>query len=311
MPDGAFYERLLSGISFQEMARCLPECGYEDMSSMNSQEVTEALSGFRNAEIQDVADAAGRKELIDLFRIPHDYHNAKLMVKCGGDPRKCLRLLSTAGRVDPDVLAEAFRDGDSLHLLPPAMERSVREASEILAATRNPQRADVVLDLSAFGEMRDAADRLHDAAAAGYVGLLTDSYNLKTAVRALRMKKRPEHIGRLLAPGGSVDAEELVGKIRAGESFAGLYAFSALEKAAALGEEAVTGERITAFEKETDQAVPASLQDTCFITFGVGPVLHYLVLLEHQTTALRMILTGSLMKIPMETIRERLREIPC
>ena len=81
-----------------------------------------------------------------------------------------------------------------------------------------------------------------------------------------------------------------------------------LTQAAALGAEAASGGRMTAFEKACDNAVTAYLRDAKLISFGPEALIAYLAAVEGEVTAVRMILTGRLAGIASDTIRERLRD---
>ncbi len=300
-------ENLLTEGSFADAARSLTDCGYEDMSQMNSTEVEAELARYRNAELQDVAEAAAQKELVDLFRIPYDYHNAKVLIKTGGVPGASRRLLSSAGRVDPDELVHAVQEED-LSALPQTMADAMQGAHEVMSSSQNPQQADMILDRAYFSEMLAASEALGDPFIDGYVRLLIDSANLRSTVRALRMGRDAEFLRETLLPGGKVPTSEILEKVAGEESFAELFSDSGLAEVALLGEKAVKEEHLTAFELAADNAVTAYLAGSEWITFGPGPVLSYLFALENQTTALRMILTGRLLRIPPEIIRERLRD---
>ena len=307
MLSGPKLEALLTEGSFADAARSLTDCGYQDMSQMNSTEVEAELARYRNAELQDVAEATTEKELVDLFRIPYDYHNAKVVVKTSGVPDTRKRLLSSAARVSPEELIAAVQEED-FSSLPAPMADAILEAHEVLSTSQDPQKADMILDRAYFKEMREAAESLGDDFISGYVTLLIDSANLRTLVRSLRMGREADFIEEALFEGGSVPVAELVERVAAEGSVAELFSSTPLAEAAKLGEKDEKGGHLTEFELAADNAVTAYLAGSEWITFGPGPVLAYLFALENQTTSLRMILTGRLLKIPPETIRERLRD---
>ena len=88
-----------------------------------------------------------------------------------------------------------------------------------------------------------------------------------------------------------------------------VYAHSGLDKATALGAEAVAGGNMTAFELACDNAVNSYLGKAKLVSFGSEPLTAYLAALENEVTAARMILTGRLAGIRPDALRERLRDL--
>ena len=115
------------------------------------------------------------------------------------------RLMSGSGRFAPDALFELYSE-DKLSQLPAVFAQAVAEAKSTLARTANPQLADFILDRAYFAEIRDAAKALECPFLDGYAAILTDSTNLKSAVRTMRMGKDLEFMDSALIPGGSVSA---------------------------------------------------------------------------------------------------------
>ena len=80
------------------------------------------------------------------------------------------------------------------------------------------------------------------------------------------------------------------------------------EEAAAAGAAAITGGRLTHFEKLCDDAVTAYLAGARYVAFGEAPLIGYLAARETELTNVRVILSGRLAGLDADTIRERLRE---
>ena len=197
---------------------------------------------------------------------------------------------------------------DRLRDLPGELGSAAEEARNLLARSANPQLSDFLLDKAYFREMNALADELDSDFARGYVALLADSTNLRSAVRILRMGKDIGYLQEALVSGGSVSEERLTQGI-SGEGLASVFAGTALTKAAQLGAEAVSGGTLTAFELACDNAVADYLSNAKLCSFGEESVIAYLAGTENELTAVRMILTGRLAGVPSDTIRERLRDL--
>lgn len=300
-------ERMLDAGSFDECAKLLSDCGYADMSAMSAKEIEGYLSSRRDEVFAEMEKLAPDRGVVDVFRMKYDYHNAKVLVKAEAVGQDGARLLSRSGRFAPEKLTELYNE-ENLGQLPALFAAAVEDAKSVLARTANPQLADFILDRAYFAEIRAAAQSADCPFLAGYAAILTDSTNLKSAVRTLRMGKDLEFMDSALIPGGSVSADRI---IAAGdrESITALYANTLLERAAAIGAEAVEGGSMTAFELACDNAVTEYLRAAKLVSYGPEALIAYLAAAESEITAVRMILTGRLAGIDPDVIRERLRDM--
>ena len=297
--------RMLEASGFEESVKLLADCGYEDLSGLNAAGIDAALSERRAAILSELENLVPDKALVELFRLKYDYHNAKAVLKgeaMGVDP---LRLMSSSGRVAPEKLKAAF-DEERVSDLPPVLGAAMVEAGSTLARTANPQLADFELDRACFDEMKTIAAELDNPFLAGYVKLLIDAANLKSAVRTARMRKSADFLSSVLIKGGA-DVDRIAAAD--GDGLAAIFAHTPLEKAAAAGAEAIAGGSMTVFELLCDNAVNDYLRSAKLVSYGPEVVAAYIAAVENEITAVRMILTGSLAGVDAETIKERLRDL--
>ena len=299
--------RMLEAGTYEDAAKQLGDCGYADMSQMNAKEVEACLSERRREIFDELDRLAPDKLIVDVFRMKYDYHNAKTIIKAEAMGQDAKRLMSDAGRIAPDALLEIYND-DRCSQLPKTLGAAIDEAKNALARTANPQLADFILDKAYFAEIRETARAIDCPYLDGYAAILTDSTNLKSAVRTLRMGKDMEFMDFALIPGGTVDPDRIVS---AGdrEGISALYAHGLLEKAAALGAEAADGGSMTSFELACDNAVNEYLKKAKLVSYGPEALIAYIAAVEGEIAAVRMILTGRLAGIEPQVIRERLRDL--
>ena len=300
-------ERMLDAPSFEDAAKMLTDSGYEDMSQMTVKQIETALADRRAAVFHELESLVPNAAALDLFRLKYDYHNAKVLIKSDAMHQNDASLLSASGRIAPDTMQKRFQE-DRLRDLPGELGSAAEEAKNLLARSANPQLSDFLLDKAYFREMTGLAEALDSDFARGYVALLADSTNLRSAVRILRMGKDIGYLQEALVSGGSVSEERLIQGV-AGEGLASVFGGTALSKASQLGSEAVSGGTLTAFELACDNAVADYLANAKLCSFGEESVLAYLAGTENELTAVRMILTGRLAGVPSDTIRERLRDL--
>ena len=300
-------ERMLDARTDEEAVKILTECGYEELPALTNAGLDDLLSKARAALYRELSTAAPDRRVVELFQMKYDYHNAKVLVKAAAIGADADRLLMEGGRWSPARLRDAFQR-DSLGDFSEPFRQAVLRARETLNAGNDPQRADFVLDRAYFQEMADTAKAVGSPFLQGYVRLLIDAANLRSAVRAARIGKGPDFLRQVLLPGGNVDVSVL--SSGRGADLAAVFRAGPLGEAAAAGAALTSpgsGE-LTAFERMCDDAVMHYLEGARLIPFGEQAVIGYLYARESEFTAIRTILSGRMAGLDADTIRERLRE---
>lgn len=300
-------ERMLDARTDEEAVKILTECGYEELPALTNAGLDDLLSKARAALYRELSTAAPDRRVVELFQMKYDYHNAKVLVKAAAIGADADRLLMEGGRWSPARLRDAFQR-DSLGDFSEPFRQAVLRARETLNAGNDPQRADFVLDRAYFQEMADTAKAVGSLFLQGYVRLLIDAANLRSAVRAARIGKGPDFLRQVLLPGGNVDVSVL--SSGRGADLAAVFRAGPLGEAAAAGAALTSpgsGE-LTAFERMCDDAVMHYLEGARLIPFGEQSVIGYLYARESEFTAIRTILSGRMAGLDADTIRERLRE---
>lgn len=300
-------ERMLDAPTPEDAAKVLTECGYQELSRVDVDTVNDLLAQARDQVMYDLASCAPDPRMVDVFQIKYDYHNAKVLLKSearGEDPQ---RLLVDAGRVPGKVLAAAVAESE-FGSLPAPLAKAIQAARELLGTTKDPQQADFLLDQAYFQEMEALAKETGSGFLQGYVRLMVDVANLRSLVRVIRMGKDGDFLKTVLFQGGSMDLRRLIAAAEGSASVEEVYASSSLAEAAQLGQAAVSGGGLTAFEKACDNALMAYLTQAKRVAFGEQPLIAYLAAKDSEFTAVRIIMTGRLAGLSADVIRERLRD---
>jgi V/A-type H+-transporting ATPase subunit C len=298
-------ERMLEARTDADAMKVLVECGFPEITSLSA--LDSALSAERERTFADLAALSPNPSIVDAFRIQYDYHNAKTLLKAIATGTNGDHMLIRAGRVPTDTLSEAITEG-SFGRLPNTFARAVSEAQSVLGATGDPQRSDFVLDRAYYQEMLEAAKASKSSFLLDYVRNSIDCANLRAAVRAARMGKDVDFLRPVLVSGGNVSTTAFAGAFQSGGEFASLFAGSILKPAAELGDAAVRGGRMTAFEKACDDALVEYLHRARLTPFGDSVLIAYIAAKENEITAARIIMSGRMAGVPADSIRERLRE---
>lgn len=301
-------ERMLGAPGFDEAAKLLTDCGYADMSGMNVREIEKTLAAHRADIFSEIRSLIPEPKLLDAFCLKYDYHNAKVLLKAESAEIDGHYLLSDSGTVPAEAISKAYYS-ENYSELPGNLSHALSEARSVLKRTENPQIADFVLDKAYFADMKAFSEKLYSPFLADYIRLSVDGANLRATVRTRRMGRDAAFLREALTEGGSVAPQVLAEAAYSDEGFAGLFDATLYRQAARLGEQAVKGGRLTAFEKECDNVLIRFFGENGYTAFGSQPVIAYLAALENEIMAARMILTGKLTGVDPGLIRERLRDI--
>lgn len=308
MLNGEKAERILNASTFEESAKQLVDCGYPDMSGMKINDIDKCLNDRRATVFNEISLMIPDKSIVEVFQMKYDYHNAKVIIKSDAMEIDRSDLLSNSGRISPEKLVDAIKEDKYLDVSQ-IMGTALQEAKNYLARTGNPQHADFILDKAYFEELDLIAKKLESPFVTGYIKLLIDSNNFRSAIRTLRMHKNLDFLRTALVDGGTVSIERIISAANSGENLAALYANSLLAKAASLAASTASGGSQTAFELACDNAVTAYLINAKLVSFGAEPVIAYLAATEGEITTVRMIMTSKLAGINKEEISERLRDL--
>ena len=296
-------EQMVEAAGFDEAAKVLTECGFPDLAGASDAKLEQAFSARRAAFLEEFEKLCPEKQLVTVFRLKYDYHNAKVLVKSDRDDVR-ERLLSACGRVSPAALRAAWQEGDWRDV-PETLAAAIKRAGTTMARTSNPQLADMELDKAYFAELLAMAGTLSTDFYTGYVRLSIDVANLRSAVRCIRGHMDPGLLRTAVIDGGNVPVGDVCRSYA--EGVAEIFHGGALANCAQLGAQSIDGAPLAAFELACDNALTEYLTLAKRVSFGPEVAIAYVASLEAEITAARMILLGKRGGLAPETLRERLR----
>ena len=299
-------ERMLEAPTTEDAAKILVECGYPELTEVTGEALETALAEGQKNTMADLGRMAPDQNVVDVFKLRYDYHNAKVLVKAEALGTEQTGLLLWGGRYDPEQLAADY-DREELKGCSDYFRRGVSRAREVLGATGDPQQADFALDRAYFEELSAMAQATGSKFLMGYAALLIDVANLRAVVRVSRLNKGPEFLSQVLMAGGTVGVRNLV-NVR-GDELGNVFRFGSLNAAAVEGasKSAPGSGSLTEFERLCDDAVMDYLGGARMVPFGLETIVGYLYARETEVTAIRTIMSGRMAGLSGDIIRQRLR----
>ena len=185
------------------------------------------------------------------------------------------------------------------------MAKAIEISKEKLAYTKNPQVSDFILDKVCFDMMILAAKESGSLFLEGYVKLMCDVANLRTAVRIMRRGGSPELFESAFIPGGNADIKAFTG----GDP-ENVFLSGPLREAASLGARASrSSESLMEFERELDNVLIRYMEEARYVAFDERPLIAYLAAKETEAQTVRIIMAGKFENLSPQQIRSRLRGV--
>jgi len=168
------------------------------------------------AACDDLACFVPDKELIEIYRMPYDFNNVKVILKSlfkvkeNGERR--YDLLSGLGGVNPEKLVMAI-EGDEYAFLPYKLEGVIPRCLALWDQSKNPKQAETLLDAHMFESMLAAAGildaKLKTSNVVRWVRHKIDAENLRNAVRLQRMNYDHASALPFLHKGGTISSDNV------------------------------------------------------------------------------------------------------
>nr|WP_122011962.1 V-type ATPase subunit [Maliibacterium massiliense] len=251
--------------------------------------------------------------LSDLFYLPYDINNLKVLFKgeiTGGDVK---HLLSPLGVIDID-LAKSAVAGEDPQGVPAALKEAcarVRSMLEEPEAQADPQAIEVLLDQAYFTHALQVAASRRSGFMRDYLTAQIDLANIETMLRMKLRGQDARALARVLLTGGSLEHGMILAclPLRRREivaRFAGTPYKSVVEKGiAALRADG----HLTRFECEKDNYLLDVARTQRDQIKGLSPLFGYMLAKDNEARILRQVCLAKANGIPNDKLRERLRDL--
>jgi V/A-type H+-transporting ATPase subunit C len=310
--DKGKLERMVEAASGDEALKVLAETDYaglvaelasvHDFEKILQEEIKRVFSLVKKISPQPY--------LTDLMGLKYDVHNLKVLLKAKYLEETNHDILFPVGTIQIDklramVTEENFRD------LPVALRTAAEQITEEFAVSRDPQVIDLSLDRTLYDMLITAARNERAAVLEGLFVREVDLANIKTFLRVKRMGRNKEFFKKAFLPQGRLTADLFINLLEEPLEF--LADRLAMSDYAAVVSEGVREWQekgtITRLEKLSDDFITDYLQQGKRMPFGLEPLIGYLYAKEIEVKNIRMILVGKINGLPIEAIRERLRNV--
>lgn len=310
--DKTKLDRMVEAPTVQDSLKVLGETDYSGaIAAMSSAHDYETILRDETSRIFAlIRKISPEPHLTDVLSLQFDIHNLKILLKAhfleeAGNP-----YLLPAGTIPPEKL-QAMVEEEDFRDLPEEMQQTVKQIMEEFAVTRDPQIIDLYLDKVHYEIMISTAQKSRSRFLEGLFVRQIDLLNVKTFLRVKRMGRDRSFLRKALLPHGKISVDVFLNLLA--EPVYQLAERLAMTEYAALISEGVkewqSEGTLTRFEKLSDDYISEYLTRNRYNPFGLEPLIAYLFAKETEIKNIRMVMVGKINSLPVESIRERLRDV--
>jgi V/A-type H+-transporting ATPase subunit C len=294
------FARLLDAGDIDQTLRSLSEMGYPVPEGAATYEPV--LTAENGAALQLLERLSEDGELIELFRRRYDFHNLKVLLKAKHSGQDLAEAIMDLGSVPSGDLSEAVRAGEP-DRLPEPLAQAMRAAEERYAESQRPGDLGVqYADLSRV--LKGMNNRFLNSWLAWEVDLL----NIRSFLRFKWLEEDMKTFPDIILPGGSLGWDFFrVIREEPLDSLAQVFGRTPYGRVVADGIAQLKARKSFApLERGCDDLMMELLKTSRQTSFGVEPVVAYVLLKELEIRSVRAVLVGKLNGLPREKIKERL-----
>lgn len=310
--DKSKLDRMIDASSAEDALKILGETDYSNhISNVSRPEEYENLLSAELLRLYELMySLSPERNIIDIMSIKYDYHNLKVAIKGKLLNKDLGNLLIPVGLINKDRLNAIF-ESENYKELTSFMVEGVEKAFSSFEESKDPQEIDIILDSFMYKEIIHRAEEIGDKFLINYFKMLIDLTNIKTLLRVKKQNKGRRFMEQVLIGGGTISVKDLVSfETESSDGIANKLSYTSYEKIIRLGLESYgSNGNLSYFEKLSDNYIMDYIKKAKYISFGLEPLVSYIMAKETEIKAIRIIMVGKLNSIAPEIIRERLRDV--
>ena len=296
-------EEALKGLSDTDYAEGLALVkGEEDFDSHLARQ-TESVYQLISELTQDA-------ELTDLFILRNDFHNMRVAFKKKFGAAAEKEYYLTPSLVNREDLVEAVESGN-FGRLAPLLAESLQEIEAIFSSEKNIQLVEAKLDKIYLTHSLWVSRQAKCEFLEKMFLIQIDLTNIRTFLRLREMAKGRDYLEKCLISRGVLEREHFLKSFEGSlESFVESLKFKDYYEILKSGIEHWKKSGSFSFlEKLFDDFLLNFVKRAKYISFGIEPLIGYLVAKEMEVKNLRTVIVGKFNGLSPEVIRGRLREV--
>jgi V/A-type H+-transporting ATPase subunit C len=265
---------------------------------------------LRNEErrLLDLVDSLSLdREVSDILRLGHDFHNLKVALREHVSGRDLGDLYMGLGTFDAEEVKGPVKN-EALDRLPDMLRLPAKDALDAFGASRDPGEADIIIDKAMFAHFLTVAGGYGGPFMKSLVRTWIDLANIRTFMRARYLGLEARELPGLLIEDGLVRLSDFSDIYQFTlDEILGRFEFSPYRRVVEVG--GAAAEKSGSFvplEREIDNAVISLLRITRYFTFGLEVVVAYALIKRIEIKVLRLALAAKDGGTAPDLIKERI-----
>ncbi|MCF4113694.1 MULTISPECIES: V-type ATPase subunit [Dethiosulfovibrio] len=314
--DESLFQRLIECDGLDGAIKVLGETVYAPwiMEMKSNEEFDSAIEAELHLAYDEISRFTPDEELVQLCRLPYDFHNVKVLVKSlilskeGGDRR--FDLLTSLGTIDTDSLVMAV-ESEEYRLLPFGLHRTIPQVLTHWDQNHDMLAVECALDRCLFKAMSDLVGKLSMPQVNLWFKRRVDAENVRTLIRLSRAQVEPSAAVDFLHKGGDISIDRLISTLAEPiESWGRLLAFADVGTVFDYIQDASDMETLLmVFDKILDDYVTDVLEEAKYGCFEPENVLRFSWLKELEAKNLRVILVSIANGADRDMVRRLMRRV--
>lgn len=303
--DGSHLDRLLSETSYEDALQALAEIGWAEAN--DSRDVEAIAIAYVQKACTLVKAVSPCQDATDSFLLRYDGLNLKALLKA-----RCLSKqttqLSACGVIPVDRLSHAVMERNYA-MLPKTLGMALQSLEKTLAVKEDALAIDTTVDKAIYTLIHEKMQGVQSLAIQRYFEGRVDMLSAIMLLRIKHMGRNAAFLQDMLLPGGAITRETWMNAFEKTESIPSLIAKYGIRvrDAASMAIENVNA--LPMLEKAMDDTLLKPFSILRYDIARIEPVIGYLLGVEREAAAVRLILAGIKNGFSREAIWERLRDL--
>lgn len=250
-----------------------------------------------------VREMVSDMSVLDVLSYRDLHHNLKAAMKRVASNTTAPEVYIHNSFYTDKELLEIVRE-KAWHRLPNFLSEPAEEAYETLLRTGDGQLIDTMMDKICLESIKNAGERGEHEIIKKYAEVTVAVTDIKIAVRGQRTAKNAEFLKMAMAECDTISVEQLIKAALTNEEAIIEY----LETTDYSGGAKALKISLSQFECWCDNRIMELVKPQLRNSFSIGPIFAYIYAREIEIRSVRNILMGKRSELPVEDIRERVRE---
>jgi len=287
-------DRIAEAATLDEVMRKLSDTAYAPHLDEIEESGYQVFLKNEERRLLDLVDSLSLdREVSDILRLRHDFHNLKVALREKVSGRDLGDLYLDFGRFDTDEIAGPVKN-ETPDRLPDVFVAVAKRALEDYGASGDPGQADILIDKAMFTHFLAVAGGYGGPFIKSIVRTWIDLANIRTFMRARYLGLEARELPALLIEGGLVKPSDFSEVYQFTlDEILGRFEFSPYRRVVEAG--GAAAEKSGSFaplEREIDNVVISFLRITRYFTFGLEVVLAYALIKQIEIKGLRLVLAA-------------------